>query len=297
MGSMLASELRRSVVGARIIHNVFMGREAFSLGLMLASHRAGLPFVFTPLRHRRPMGWNSPAFRQLYRSADALIGLTESEATWLIGHGAPANRTHVIGLGPTNDPAASAEPARALVGSGKIVLFLGQLHIYKGFRAVIEAARALQIRSDIRFVFAGPDVRNHAQIFASAPPNVIYLSQVDQGLRDSLLQACTVLCVPSSRESFGAVLVEAWACGKPVVGGPAPATRELINEGVDGWTVGQDPRAISTLLSRILDDEEWCHRAGAAGREKVAAKYSWSAVARRHLAIYERLVEQPKKSA
>ncbi len=35
---------------------------------MLATHRARKPFVFTPLRHERPLGWSSPAFRELYRS-------------------------------------------------------------------------------------------------------------------------------------------------------------------------------------------------------------------------------------
>ncbi len=287
MAALLAPELERVVRGARLVHNVFMGREAFSLGSLLASHRLGLPFVFTPLRHARPLGWNSPAFKKLYRQADAVIALTEAERRWLISQGAHADRTHVIGLGPSNDPQASPDPARKLVGAGKIVLFLGQLHRYKGFESLIEAARAFAHRSDVCFVFAGPDVRGQARAFKTAPGNVRYLSRVDQAMRDSLLQASTVLCVPSSRESFGAVLVEAWSCGKPVIGGPAAATRGLVDQGVDGWTVPQDGRAIAALLTRLLDDEALCRRVGEAGRAKVAAQFSWPAIAERHLEIYE----------
>jgi glycosyltransferase involved in cell wall biosynthesis len=289
MAALIAPELERVLRGAGVVHNVFMGREAFSLGSLLASQRLGLPFVFTPLRHERPLGWNSPAFKDLYRQSEAVIALTDAERGWLISQGARADRTHVIGLGPSNDPLASADPARALVGQGKIVLFLGQLHRYKNFEALIEAARAFEGRTDVRFVFAGPDVRGHALAFKTAPANVQYLSRVDQPMRDSLLQACTLLCVPSSRESFGAVLVEAWSCGKPVIGGPAAATRELIDEGVDGWIVAPDAKAIAAILGRVLDDDALRRRAGEAGRAKVAARFSWPAIATRHLEIYESL--------
>ena len=268
-----------------------------AMGALLASRRLGLPFVFTPLRHERPLGWNSPAFRSLYRQADAVVALTEAEKRWLISQGARSSRTHVIGLGPTNDPQASPAPAREVAGTGKLVLFLGQLHPYKGFGALIEAARAFADRDDIRFVFAGPDVRSQARAFSGAPPNVRYLGQVERAMRDSLLQACTVLCVPSSRESFGAVLVEAWSCGKPVIGGPAAATRELIDDGVDGWTVPQDPRAIAAALERVLGDEALARRAGEAGRAKVAARFSWPAIAQRHLDIYEALLAPAERPA
>lgn len=297
MGRRLAGELDRAVSGARLLHNVFMGREAFSLGLLIAAKQRSIPFVFTPLRHQRPLGWSSPAFRRLYRESDAVIALSADEARWLEAQGARADRTHVIGLGPTNDPNASPATARARVGPGTIVLFLGQLHAYKGFRVLIEAARAFEQRTDVIFVFAGPDVRGNARAFSSASANVRYLGRVDQPLRDSLLAASSVLCVPSSRESFGAVLVEAWACGKPVVGGPAAPTRELIADGVDGWTVPQEAPAIARLLTRLIDDEGLRHRAGQAGRAKVAARFSWPSIAQRHLDIYRGLLAARSQTA
>src|SRR3989454_1017007 len=294
MGALLAPELQPAIAAARLVHNVFMGREAFSLGALLASRRLGLPFVFTPLRHERPLGWNSPAFRTLYRRADAVVALTEAEKRWLISQGARSDRTHVIGLGPTNDPQAPPAPAREMAGTGKIVLFLGQLHPYKGFRALIEAARAFADRDDVRFVFAGPDVRSQARAFSGAPPNVRYLGQVEPAIRDSLLQACTVLCVPSSRESFGAVLVEAWSCGKPVIGGAAAATRELIDDGVDGWIAPQQPNDIADRLVRVLDNPTLATDMGCRGKEKVQRRYSWRAIAEAHIGIYEKLVASSK---
>ena len=295
MGALLARELTGAARGARLLHNVFMGREAFSLGLLLAAQEARIPFVFTPLRHARPLGWNSPAFRRIYREADALVPLTEHEAGWLESQGAPRRRMRVIGVGPMNDPGADAGRARAAVGDGPFVLFLGQMHRYKGFGALLEAARGWPRASDARFVFAGPDVRgNAARAFAGAPANSIYLGAVDPKLRDSLLAACSILCVPSSRESFGIVVVEAWACGKPVIAGTAPATRELVSEGVDGWTVGQSAPEIAGRVAQLLGDPELAMEMGENGRRKVAGRYAWSVIAAEHLDLYSGLGVQPR---
>ncbi|TMG48619.1 MAG: glycosyltransferase family 4 protein [Chloroflexi bacterium] len=293
MGRLLASELAGVVDGAGLIHNIFMGREAFSLGLYLAARRSGVPFVFTPLRHQRPLGWNSPAFRELYRSADRLVALTRAEADWLISQGAGPDRVRVIPVGPLSDPAASPDLALQRLGDRRIVLFLGQLHDYKGFRQLLAAAGLLASRQDILFVFAGPDVRGHARAFANAPTNVRYLASVDDRLRDSLLRACEVLCVPSSRESFGGALLDAWACGKPVIGGPAPAVKELIDDGVDGWTVPQDPTAIADRLTTLLDDSGLRARMGEQGRRKVETRFSWASIASSYLELYAELGVRP----
>lgn len=291
MGLLLAPHMAPLAGGTDVLHNVFMGREAFSLGAMLAAHRAGLPFVFTALRHERPLGWNSPAFRAIYRNAEAVIALTEGEAAWLERQGASRQRLHVIGIGPQNDPEASPDLAfEALGGKPRIVLFLGQLHEYKGFRALLAAARQLESRRDVVFVFAGPDVRNNARHFGRAGANVRWLGAVDNPMRDSLLSACSVVCVPSSRESFGIVVVEAWASGKPVVGGPAAATRELIENGVDGWAVPQDPTVIAARLAKLLDDENLAREMGCRGKEKVARRFNWESVAKAHLDVYERVL-------
>ena len=290
MGRLLAPLMAPIVEGSDVVHNVFMAREAFSLGVMLAARQARKPFVFTPLRHERPLGWNSPAFRMLYRQADAVIALTEGEAAWLERQGAPRQRLHVIGIGPLNDPGASPALAfKAIGGRHRFVLFLGQIHEYKGYHALLAAAHRLESR-DVLFVFAGPDVRNHARRIQRAGANVLWLGAVENPLRDSLLNACSVVCVPSSRESFGGVVVEAGASGKPVVSGPAAATRELIEDGVDGWALAQDPIAIADRLGELLDDESLARDMGCRGKEKVARRFTWEAIAQAHLDVYERVL-------
>ena len=291
--SLMARVLRPQVDAlardADLLHNVFMGREAFSLAFLLAALRHGKPFVFTPLRHQRPLGWNSPAFQELYRRASAVIALSQAEGDWLVRQGVPESRLSIIGAGPLSDESATPELARTQVGDGPFVLFLGQLHDYKGVRALLDAATRLRDR-DLRFVFAGPDVRGHASALRGAGANVLYLGTVDERLRDSLLKACLALCVPSSRESFGLVLVEAWNAGRPVIGGPAAATRELIDDGIDGWSVAQSGAEIADRLQRLLNDPGLADSMGRQGKAKVTQRFAWPAVARAHLDLYDRLL-------
>ena len=291
MGRLLEPCVRVAVDGADIVHNVFMAREAFSVALLEAAHRQGRRFVFTPLRHQRPLGWSSPAFRRLYRESDALIALTHGEKRWLIGKGAPADRVHVIGLGPQNDPAVSPEAGRRLAGERPFVLFLGQLHSYKGYASLL-AAVPLLADLDVDFLFAGPDVRGHSRQLSTAGSNVRFLGTVSLPERDSLLAACSVLCVPSARESFGSVVIEAWAAGRPVVGGPAEATRELIDDGVDGFTVAQRPAEVAAHLRQLLENPALADRMGEAGRRKVEDRFQWPALARAHIDVYRSVLER-----
>ncbi len=65
------------------------------------------------------------------------------------------------------------------------------------------------------------------------------------------MDACDLLALPSVEESFGLVMIEAWMCGKPVIGADIPSTRCIIEPGVDGWIVEKFDSA--DLATKILD--------------------------------------------
>jgi glycosyltransferase involved in cell wall biosynthesis len=67
----------------------------------------------------------------------------------------------------------------------------------------------------------------------------------------SIMDACDLLALPSVEEAFGLVMIEAWMCGKPVIGADIASTRCIIDSGVDGWTA--KPLDVSSLADRILD--------------------------------------------
>lgn len=81
--------------------------------------------------------------------------------------------------------------------------------------------------------------------------------------------------MPSSKEGFGIVFLEAWRAGLPVIGGTEDAAPEIIADGIDGFCV--DPRdtvALARSILRLLNEPELNRRLGLSGQAKVAAQYT-----------------------
>jgi len=95
----------------------------------------------------------------------------------------------------------------------------------------------------------------------------------------SIMDACDLLALPSVEESFGMVMIEAWMCGKPVIGADIASTRCIIEVGVDGFTA--KPFDSADLARKILDllaDPGKRASFGDRGRAKVLSKYTWTHV-------------------
>ncbi len=159
---------------------------------------------------------------------------------------------------------------------------------HKGFHSLCEAmTKVLETIPDACLIAIGPK--------CDMPyPPVPARAYLDLGIageseKADALAACDVFCMPSTTEAFGIVYVEAWSYGKPVVGGLAPAVRELIADGETGFCVEQDPSAIATALVRLLEDENLRNRLGAAGREIQSTRYNWPAVTQLHLDVFHSL--------
>lgn len=98
----------------------------------------------------------------------------------------------------------------------------------------------------------------------------------------SLYQGSTVFALPSSKEGFGIVYLEAWARGLPVIASCYGAAPEVVTDGLDGFTV--DPADVSHLAERLvelLSDARLAQRMARAGREKINELYSGAAFEKR----------------
>ena len=191
-----------------LIHNVRIGREGLTYASWQVARRREIPFVFTPLHHPRWVGWRYREYIYLYQQADAVIALTQAEATILQWLGVREDRIHVTGIGPVLAPQADPEGFRQTHSiTGPMVLFFGQHYPYKGFRQVLEAAPLVWAQQpEAQFVFIGPAVKDSERAFAEMmDPRIHRLGSVDLQEKTNALAACDLLCVPSSQESFGGV--------------------------------------------------------------------------------------------
>jgi glycosyltransferase involved in cell wall biosynthesis len=186
--------------------------------------------------------------------------------------------------------AASAAAARVRLGvPPEYLLFVGQLAARKNAVRVLEAVARLPATAP-PLVLAGPrkhgweEVRD-AYHRLGLGPRAQFLGHVAEGDLAPLYAGARALVFPSLDEGFGLPVLEAFACGTPVLASTAGALPETAGGGallVDPLSVD----AIADGLSRILGDEAL--RAGlvAKGRAR-AAELSWDETARRTLAVYK----------
>jgi glycosyltransferase involved in cell wall biosynthesis len=138
---------------------------------------------------------------------------------------------------------------------------------------------------------AGPSTSwYHALPVPSSAVRVIDLPVLSEADKSALLAASDLLVLPSTREAFGIVFLEAWAAGSTVLGADIPAAREAIGDA--GTTFRpDDPVDLAARVDAILDRPAERGRQAARGRERIAAAHTWEHVGRAVDAVYRELVE------
>jgi glycosyltransferase involved in cell wall biosynthesis len=206
-------------------------------------------------------------------------------AHWLATRQAMA-RLHVIPHGiPTKDYVFSDQKS-------DYVVFLGRMAPCKGPHLAIDAARRagvrLKLAGEIQPVFS--DYWKQHVLPGIDGDQIEYVGEADRLLKNELLSRARALLFPIQwEEPFGLVMIEAMACGTPVLAFPGGAVGEIIREGVNGWIC----RDIEDMARRIAADDI----APSACRAVVEAHYSVKAMADRYLAVYEQALAESRFDA
>ena len=112
------------------------------------------------------------------------------------------------------------------------------------------------------------------------------------------LNAADLLVLPSVREQFGAVIVEAMACGLPALAVDAHGPAEIIDAGETGWLVPpDDEEALADALVEAVNGDEERRRRGGCAYEVARGRYSWPALARGLAQVYTEVAEGRPPSA
>ena len=174
---------------------------------------------------------------------------------------------------------------RAAWGNKPVVLAVGRLVGYKGFDVLLRAVAGLQVTTVI--VGAGPE---EARLRAVAPPGVVFAGRVADAELPAYYHACDAFCLPSLTiaEAFGVVLLEAMACGKPLVTTSLRTGVTAVNrDGVTGLVVPPgDVGALREALGALAGDAARRKAMGAAGRRAVEREYTAALMADRYLTLY-----------
>jgi glycosyltransferase involved in cell wall biosynthesis len=227
---------------------------------------------------------NPPGSRVVFENEEDLAGSVDS------GSVRQSAAVLIRGAGVDMDafvPAAAPQPGTPIVVLGARMLR------DKGILEFVEAARLLRTRGvSVRCVLVGaPDPGN---------PSSLAVMQLEQwraegavewwGHRSDMAQvlsACHIACLPSYREGLPKFLLEAMACGLPVVSTDVPGCRQAVQPGRTGWLVPpRDSAQLAAALQRLVQDPQLCMRMGQAGRRWAVDTFSSVVVTSQTLAVY-----------
>ncbi|HOL93866.1 MAG TPA: glycosyltransferase [bacterium] len=199
----------------------------------------------------------------------------------------------VARFAPTGEIKDLAQVIRRRYGTG-LVLFVGILRYYKGLHYLIEAMQ--HVEGKLVIVGDGPLLPGLIA-FAQKQPHaerIIFVGQVESVV--PYYYAADVFCLPSiyRSEAFGLVLVEAAACGLPLVSTELGTGTSYVNRhGETGLVVPpQDPAALAGALNTLLANPNLRHVYGAAARRRVQDLFTQEAMGRQILETYRRILER-----
>jgi glycosyltransferase involved in cell wall biosynthesis len=264
-------------------------------------HLRGTPRVAIPILHIERQWANNPRYPRMFSDCDATIVMTDAERAFVERRGARSIAVTGAGVDPEHFSHRDGASIRRRFGLGNrpVIGFVGRQDTLKGVPTLIEAMHIVWRHApDAMLLLAGQSAHRDARVTGmiaalspAARERVILVDDFPDSEAPSIVDACDIVTLPSVEESFGMVMIEAWACGKPVIGSDIASTRCIIDPGVDGWLV--TPFDASDLAGRILDLIGHPQRRadfGEHGRAKVLERYTWDRVADSWETIFHRVV-------
>jgi glycosyltransferase involved in cell wall biosynthesis len=243
--------------------------------------------------------WMTNRFRRLIGLAETvlyripygrIIAVSQSTADALVNRwGVPAARVHVVrnGIELPSETAASSAPPRDID-----LIYAGRFVPTKNIGDLIEVVRTLHAAGVVRraaLVGEGP-LRDEmaAKARAAGLADVIeFTGRKGNAEVLDLLRRGKVFFHASSREGFPVVMVEAMACGLPVVAYRIPGVVDVIDDGVTGVLVEEhDTAAHAAACRRLLEDAAERERLARAGRETVVESLTLATMTDRVARVY-----------
>ncbi len=298
---------------------------------LLASKLWDIPFVLTThsLEPLRP--WKAEQLGTAYHlsswvertaieTADAVIAVSKETRNDVFHHfGAAETKTHVIHNGIDLDEYKPTDATHALERHGvdlsrPYVLFVGRITRQKGIIHLVDAIPYIDPEVQVVLLAGAPDTDRIAEEMnasvAAARESRDGIIWVDTMLpRDETIQFYSharVFCCPSVYEPFGIINLEAMACETAVVASAIGGIPEVVLPDETGLLVDlklepgtfipQDPqkfsRGLAEAINRVARDPKLAERFGKAGRTRAQEHFSWRAIARKTLDLYDALLER-----
>lgn len=167
-------------------------------------------------------------------------------------------------------------------------VFIGRLAPEKNVQSLLEASQTLGI--NLTVIGEGRLRPQLQEKYPDGDGRVRWEGNVPNHKLPDYLNAATVFALPSLYEGHPKVLIEAMACGVPVIGGDSPGIRNLIEHGVNGYLCGTDAASIRNALDELLRNPALRERIGRNARKFAVENYSLDKILDMELTVLEEVV-------
>jgi alpha-maltose-1-phosphate synthase len=232
--------------------------------------------------------------RVLHRAAK-IAAVADSVATELTGYGIDPQKVFVLGNGVDSQIFNPSRVKPAFARS--YILYAGRLGLRKGLEDLVQCAkRVIEYHPGIDFVFAGEGpLRNHLQKqikMLGLCGRIHLIGHIsDRQQMANLYRGAAVYVHPAHYEGLPTALLEAMACGCPVVATAVSGALDVLQHGWNGLLVPpRNPEELAQVLIKILKFPGFGKNLGDNAVDTVLTRYTWNVVSQNYLAQYNSIL-------
>jgi glycosyltransferase involved in cell wall biosynthesis len=293
----LLGRLRRLIreVHPDIVH--LHSRRGSDIWGALAGRLEGVPVVLSRRVDNPEARW---VVNLKYRLYDEVVTISDGIRQVLLSEGVPADKLHCVlsavdtqQYQPNRQHLDWFRDTFQIAPDERVIGMVAQFIQRKGHQTLLDALPAVfaqHPRTKVILFGQGP-IRDEIQARVQASPELAARVQLP-GFRsdlDQILPCLDILAHPAFMEGLGVSLLQAAACGVPLVGGRAGGIPEIIQPGLNGELIEPgDVNALASALNTLLASADLRQRYGESGRKWVETHFSIAAMVEGNWAIYNR---------
>ena len=284
---------KRSVLKADSLGE--MSGEFFSAGLNMV-HLSPRSIVFRPFLAMR--NW-------LLRKADAFVAISSELDRELQDHGVDPDKISVIPNSVDTDrfrPVSPEEKIRLrqqlnLPKEATIIIYTGRLVSYKGLPLLLRVWREIRKdHSDVYLLLVGTgglDIHNcenelREYVSTHGLDTSVHFAGAVHNVNE-YLQAADIFVFPTEREAFGISVIEAMACGLPVIATRVGGVRDIIHHNQDGVLIDTgNSKQLEQALELLFENATYAAKIGVAARKTTVSRYANSHILDAYIDLFNR---------
>lgn len=252
---------------------------------LITAHGSDVP-GYNPHRLRVAHKLMAPLWAMVIRNASHIVCPSESLRSLFIAAGGGAE--DATGIPNGIDPGKFKHDRP----KNRNILMVTRMLERKGVQYVLMALKGITLDREVHIVGDGPYLTALRQMAQDTGNNVTFWGWLDNQSPEfkELFETSGIFVFPSEAENFPIVLLEAMAAGMAIITTKGTGCAEVVGDAAL-LVKSRDAEAIREALIFLANNPERCRELGMAARQRLEEHFSWTSVAKRYIALYEKVVK------